>query len=349
MKLSFARSRKGEWNDAFFYKKPENRGTCKGFSRGARRRMMDKLNTIREDAVLPVFVTMTLPDDVYVNSVTEFAKQAKVYLSSFMKRLLRVAPGASAVWRIEWQKRKSGEREGEWVPHVHMMVFGLKQRYMGMDVHGDAEHEAYVDETDPQKYLDFMEVLSVEPSKELGKGVHRTTCTAGGRTFVFEGKARYVDRCSHYSFHYASALRPSTSPDDRHKMSFADWASLAWYNVVESHNPDHLKAGVRCERVRSWGGVMSYTAKYMSKADDEALSDSPMGRQWGIVNRAAMPWADLVTLPLSDEVGVRLRRVMKRYIHKRARFKRNYTYGITVYASPSAFERLWEYKPPDPF
>ena len=352
LKLSFARSKEAAANGDFFYRRPEKRGACKGFSDGSRRRMMDKLNTISVAATLPTFVTMTLPDDVFVESPTEFSKQAKFWKDSFTKRLTRVCPAASAIWRIEWQTRKSGVYEGRYVPHFHLMIFGLPQR----DSHWHAESpvpvtESYVDVSEPQVFLDFMRQVSVKGGSggSLAPRQTRLTVAVGADKLVFEGSSRFVARCSNLRVQHLLTTLDPTSPDDRHKMSFADWASLAWYNVVGSHNTDHLKAGVRCERVRSWGGVMSYTAKYMSKADGESMGGVEMGRQWGIHNRKCIPWAKLITLQLDNEVGVRLRRVARKYLEKRLRFPRNYPYGITLYANPESFRRLWEHAPPDPF
>src|ERR1700679_90578 len=80
-------------------------------------------------------------------------------------------------------------------------------------------------------------------------------------------------------------LRHRTGCDNKSKgdvssyMSFFDWVSLAWYHVVGTGNTDHFLAGCSVEKLRSWGGVASYCAKYMSKADSENfMSDIPTGR-----------------------------------------------------------------------
>lgn len=359
MKLSFALSKEAQWNQDAFYKRPEKRGTCKGFTKGSRRRMMDQLNTVSVAASLPTFSTMTLPDDVFIESPTEFSKRAKVWLDLYFKRLVRVAPDACGFWRIEWQRRKSGEHEGKRVPHFHLMIFGLPKREVPGSFVSEPVEEAYVNQDDPQVSLDFLRCAATErvPLKDvpdhrfelLKKGVHRSTMQAGGELLAFEGSLRYVSRCDNLLAHHVINSAPSSSQDDRRRMmSFADWSSLAWFHVVGSFNSDHLKAGVRCERVRSWGGVMSYTAKYMSKADDD-LATVELGRQWGVFKRAKIPWAKMVTVPLDDETGVLFRRIARRYLEKRTHYKRNYPYGITLYANPESFRRCWERPPPDPF
>jgi hypothetical protein len=133
------------------------------------------------------------------------------------------------------------------------------------------------------------------------------------------------------------------------KMSFFDWASLAWYHVVGSHNLDHLRAGVRIEKVRSWGGVMSYCAKYMAKSDCQFLAEVEFGRSWGIFNRSCMPWAKMVELNLGEDVGVRLRRIARRYLEHRLKRKIRAPYGITLYCNVERFKRCWARPPDIPF
>ena len=144
---------------------------------------------------------------------------------------------------------------------------------------------------------------------ELSPGQCRSVCHTPLGVFQFEGRVRFVDRCSMLLDTLSTERIDSSHPvaEKARKMSFADWGSLAWYHVVGSHNLDHLKAGLRVERVRSWGGVMSYCAKYMAKADCEFLSDIAFGRSWGVFNRKSVPWAKIIEIDLSGDVGVRLR------------------------------------------
>ena len=132
-------------------------------------------------------------------------------------------------------------------------------------------------------------------------------------------------------------------------MSFQDWASLNWYHVVCSYNSDHLTAGVRVERVKSWGGVMAYAAKYLGKAGDEFLSEIRFGRSWGIFNRASLPLAKIVEMDLDGDMGVRLRRVMRRYLERRVGRRWKCSYGVTLYCDVEQFRKFWERPPPDPF
>src|SRR5436309_2865918 len=105
LKVSFARSQAREWNQEQFvnFDKAGRRGVCKGFSFGSRRRMLDRLNQVSVAAEHPEFVTLTLPDDSFCDSVAEFAKTAKWHLGVLLKRLDRVCPSACGFWRIEFK------------------------------------------------------------------------------------------------------------------------------------------------------------------------------------------------------------------------------------------------------
>jgi hypothetical protein len=217
--------------------------------------------------------------------------------------------------------------------------------------------EAFVPCPDNQLSLELLDTLSEQPGSpvaELQPGQHRSVCKTTLKgvdvQYVFQGKSKFVRRCSSL---LDSVIVADISPEhplaERLKnMSFADWASLAWYNVVGSHNVAHLKAGVRVERVKTWGGVMSYCAKYMAKEDCHFLSEVSFGRSWGVFNRANVPWAKMVEINLDNEVGVRLRRVARHYLERRLKRKVRANYGITLYCDVQKFRQLWEI-PDEPF
>ena len=392
LQLSFSRSQAAEWNSEMFCTRGGVRGRCKGFSFGSRRRMLNRLNQVSVAASLPQFVTMTLPDDVFYDSVGEFAKRAKVWKDNFVKRLLRVCPGACGFWRIEWKARLSGDHVGKLFPHFHMMVWGLPEREVwsgmvyrkgvdGVEVGGWKDvREAYVDCPDRQMTLELLDcwgrgstrpqetervggavagqLCGVPAGAELRPVVEgERDCVAGpfqsGR--VFSGSRKFVRRaCKLEELNQVAEMEEA---DGRcgdwtvaaRQLSLQDWASLAWYYVVDSHNLDHARAGVRVEGVRSWGGVMSYAAKYLSKVDAEFMSEIEWGRSWGIFNRGFIPWARMLEIQLDNEVGVRLRRVARHYLQRRLGRRVSAPYGITLYCDPKAFRRLWDCGPPPPF
>ena len=360
MQLRFAPSPAMQWNnEQFFDRSP--RGECKGFSFGSRRRMLNKLNEISTSARLPYFVTATLPDDVFDDDVARFAEKAKVWMDNFLKRLRRISPGACGFWRIEWKARKSGIHEGKLFPHFHLLVWGLDERLVSSEFYYEDKNgegvvapevwEAFVHCPDSQLTLDFLATVAC-PKESMDGPLEKGQCRAitgfAGREYCFSGRRRFVDRCTDLVGYVAAEHHSPGHPValKARDMSFCDWASLAWYHVVDSHNTDHIKAGLRVERVRSWGGVMSYCAKYMAKADCEFLSEVAFGRSWGLFNRKAVPWAKIIEIDLDGPVGIRLRRVARHYLDRVCKKKRLRPYGVTLYCDVAQWSKLWE-KPPD--
>jgi hypothetical protein len=282
-------------------------------------------------------------------------------MDNWVKRLVRASPGACGFWRIEWKARLSGAYVGKLVPHFHCLVWGLDERQLPsrytFDQFGNVEDEievfeAFVDLPDSQLTLSLLNHLSCLPDNSpLEIGVGRSVITSGVGQFCFTGKARFRARCSdiHNRLVMERLVPDSLQAQAAKKMPFADWASLAWYHVVASHNQDHLKAGVRVERVRTWGGVMSYCAKYMAKADCEFLSDVAFGRSWGVFNRKSMPWAKIIELELPRDVGVRLRRVARHYLDRVCGRKRARPYGLTLYCDVAQWSKLLARPPDTPF
>jgi len=320
--------------------------------------MLNRLNSVSVAASMPYFVTATLPDDVFDDNVASFAKTAKVWMDSFTKRLQRVAPAACGFWRIEWQARKSGAHVGKLVPHFHLLVWGLPERKCGeFSKHADGRPEeivemweAYVDVKDHQLTLELVRTLGTAPQKPDAD--MSLVTSHGGQSLTFAGSSKFVSRCRRLlvEVEHAEDRAGRAGESGAGKMAFSDWASLAWYHVVGSHNVSHLAAGLRVERVKTWGGVMSYCAKYMAKSDCEFLYEVPFGRSWGIFNRKCVPWAKMMDLELEPAMGVALRRVARRYLEHMFGRRVKAPYGLTVYCDVANFARLWRPSPdPDPF
>lgn len=94
------------------------RGDVDGFSRASRRRLLELLHTVERDAPLPLFVTLTFPD------LFPTMEQARAALRAWCKRVSRMSPEASVIWRLETVDRKSGASKGQVAPHFHLMVWG---------------------------------------------------------------------------------------------------------------------------------------------------------------------------------------------------------------------------------
>lgn len=364
LRVQFGLSPSAQWNSEVFGRRAEGRGQCKGFSFGSRRRLLDRLNSVSVAAELPAFVTMTLPDDVFRDNVSEFAKEAKRWLDVWVKRLSRVEPNACGFWRIEWKARKSGNYEGKLFPHFHALIWGLPKRLLGEreDKHvRGLTHEVwehYVRTPDNQLSLELLNLWSrpqgsTKDAQPLDDGEWSVDIgpTASLPAMGFRGRPKFIARCQrlHDDVWISECSTAEKDQVRARNMSFQDWASLAWYHVVGSHNTDHLTAGVRVEHVRSWGGVMSYAAKYLGKEGDDFLTEIRFGRSWGVFNRAAVPWAKMVELELDTDMGIRLRRIARRYLEHRTGKKKNRPYGVTLYCDVEQFRKLWERPPPDPF
>lgn len=359
VQLHFARSKSAEWNAEMFGSHFGGvRGKCRGFSFSSRRRMMERLNSVSCAASLPAFLTLTFPDACFRDSVSEFSAFGKLCLDTWLKRLRRVSPGASGFWRMEWKARKSGAHEGKLFPHFHLLLWGIETRRARVT---DAiEH--FVPVQDAQLNLELLSTMrgyiesTVSPSSAFNvpSSEARTSSECRTRVNAISMGDWSVKGCSVSPRFYERMLNQSLLVDGRFteqcefrpgEMSLQDWVSLSWYHVVGSGDLKHFTAGARVERVKTWGGVVSYCAKYMAKTDAEFLSELPLGRSWGIFNRASIPWAKMIELDLSEEVGVRLRRVARRYLEHRLGRKWKASYGITVFLDGSQFLRLI---PPDP-
>lgn len=350
VQMHFARSPAKDWNAEQFGRHSSEvarRGLCRGFSFSSRRRMLGRVNEVSVAAPMPCFVTLTFPDAVFDDDASRFAKTAKLCLDTFFKRLRRVAPQAAALWRLEWQSRKSGLHEGKLVPHFHLLVWGLEWRDSAGLQGGSSE--AFVRVVDHQLHMDLLGTMSEFKAQCLAK------FEAGGSGYKVQGhpgcRSAVSEKFSmraHYAELRADGRLSKHFGEVQSYMTFSDWASLAWYNVVNSGDVNHFTAGVRCERVRAWGGVMHYCAKYMAKADADFLSNVPYGRNWGIFNRAALPWAKIVELDLDPDVGVRLRRIARRMLERRVGRRWNAPYGITLYCDGTQFLRLLPPPPPPP-
>jgi hypothetical protein len=67
----------------------------------------------------------------------------------------------------------------------------------------------------------------------------------------------------------------------------------AWWEVCGELSADHLKAGSRVERIRSYRGTMYYISKYMGKEEGRKLK---VGRWWGVKGRKHLPKAKKIVI-----------------------------------------------------
>lgn len=91
-----------------------------------------------------------------------------------------------------------------------------------------------------------------------------------------------------------------------------EFVPTAWYGVVGSCNREHLSAGSRVERIYSFGGIMRYVGKYISK--DDIFPPGWAGRVWGIIGRSNMPFAVRVVISLSEAEGIKMVRFGRKMV-----------------------------------
>lgn len=78
-----------------------------------------------------------------------------------------------------------------------------------------------------------------------------------------------------------------------------NWISKAWYEVVDSGDERHLRAGTSVEIMRSWSGVNYYVSKYMAKIVAESAGD--VGRWWGVIGKECIPWGTVIKIWLTND------------------------------------------------
>lgn len=93
------------------------RGNVTGFSRASRKRMIETMASIRNPGGM-LFLTMTFDDSVLL----DLNDNLEAMFEAFRRRFERAYPSWSAMWRKEWQDRKSGDFIGTFVPHYHFII-----------------------------------------------------------------------------------------------------------------------------------------------------------------------------------------------------------------------------------
>lgn len=100
------------------------RGEITDFSRAARLRMLKDMHRIDfASGPLPLFITLTYPDELAAPDLDTRNLHRKIF-ARHLERILERRVGAA--WRVEWVDRKSGARVGQYCPHWHLLVFGIR-------------------------------------------------------------------------------------------------------------------------------------------------------------------------------------------------------------------------------
>ena len=115
------------------------------------------------------------------------------------------------------------------------------------------------------------------------------------------------------------------------------WTARAWYEVVNSGDERHLRAGTRVEKIRSWRGVFWYASKYMGKEVEALPGWEAVGRYWGVIGESSIPWGSLVEVAITYPEAIGLIRLMRRSIGVRGR---NYASLTGIVNADFWFDRL---------
>ncbi len=102
---------------------------------------------------------------------------------------------------------------------------------------------------------------------------------------------------------------------------FREWLAETWFEVVNSGDLKHLAAGTSAEVMRSSVAILRYCAGYVSKSDQTLLGVS-VGRYWGIVGRARIPFGNAQSVVLSWAEHLLIRRTMVRSMKSQNRVRR---------------------------
>lgn len=104
-----------------------------------------------------------------------------------------------------------------------------------------------------------------------------------------------------------------------------EWLAQAWYEVVDSGDPNHLKAGTQVAPLKKADRAIFYVGKYMSKIDKhEDIEDEDLpGRIWGVMGRENLPQELRIETLSHKEVG-KLMRVVSRLAHAQNRSQRRH-------------------------
>lgn len=103
--------------------KPAPREEIRGFSAASRLRLFKTINRLDfGSAGRCTFLTTTWRDELGRPDPEEITRAR----SAFQKSIERMAQSAlPGVWRVEWQKRKTGAYAGQYMPHVHVIYFRI--------------------------------------------------------------------------------------------------------------------------------------------------------------------------------------------------------------------------------
>lgn len=115
-----------------------------------------------------------------------------------------------------------------------------------------------------------------------------------------------------------------------HKV-FSNICAVYWYEVVNSRDYNHYKAGINYQPIETYKAVRSYVSKYIAKTSASLDDDDiilKVGRFFGTHNKDALPISQ-VEVELTEEEFLLLRRIARNYLEKKIKK------SIPIYARTS--------------
>jgi len=120
------------------------------------------------------------------------------------------------------------------------------------------------------------------------------------------------------------------------------WLAETWYNIVNSGDENHLKAGTSFIKLKNIKMMKHYISKYCAKVDD--VSGQLWGNRTGRIGKPTYSTADSYLLNASE--FVLLRRIFKRWLKNRKRAfsgKLSFLKSFSLFAKKSFIESAIEY------
>ncbi|MEM9952147.1 MAG: hypothetical protein AAF846_11130 [Chloroflexota bacterium] len=297
------------------------------FSPQSRRRMIENLNRIDWQAQKSVkFITLTYGQE-YPDH-----QQAKIHLASFIKRLRRLYPLCSGIWRVELQERGA--------PHFHLFIFNMPFLHhstlarIWAEIIGDefCDHNVYTDKDRIKKHI-----------VTLPSGVHAP--------FVQIKKLINHRQAMYYVSKYMAKVAPHTSASASVLASAADGGEAVaptseaeavqplFINVTYLTAPQSVFEFLRISSVKftplfklsrvdySFFATSPYPRPRLMTDDEchvspffqpnpvldllnssvEMLLDSTLfyegwrGRHWGSFNKQLLPYAELMVIDITPD------------------------------------------------
>ena len=300
---------------------PAKRGKITGFSRGSRSRLLKTVGRLKQDK-LPVFVTLTYPDDFPVTP-----ERWRRDLATLWRRICRQWPEAAAIWKKEFKRRKRGVNAGKVAPHYHKLLW--LPEWVAIGLAAWIRHwklQLARAKVADGKTLLLTQVFNLGDEIKLedrGPNVQVVWRQFTNKRGSFEVVEYWeLDGINHLTNCAVNAAQGMENVVIETKDALKAWFAVNWYEIVGSGEPRHLAAGTRVEKVRSARGVFAYASKYLAKVEDDPAPEyESIGRCWGIMGRERLPWAEIVKMELSPEQGVRLRRAASRYLKSKQKKK----------------------------